>query len=251
MNDFRRKWLEPIILYSFDKRHNAFATYLGRDSAAVMSCESNFHPVVNIEPLWMVVHFFGKQGRARHERPCLVEINKLEGFLDGISSRHLWWNDAEQKLRKIVCEYIYIYISAFSSSNHAYQKSSNLKQTSVLLHFPTQRVTHAKAVRLIPWLRPATTQWIALWDRDAERIWRQNRKRDCYVDSWLGNGLQEERYKFHKTPDSVSNAIPVHVSFWDDWNRLSSGIVLLWAHMKIRWNVLTSQSRTTFHEEHG
>lgn len=49
-----------------------------------MRCESDLHTIVHVAPLRMMVHLFRHHGDLTHEAKCLAEVDKVEGFRDGI-----------------------------------------------------------------------------------------------------------------------------------------------------------------------
>lgn len=52
-----------------------------------MSREGDVHPIVDVEPLWVVVHLLGYDGDLRHESECLNEVFEDKALLYSVSSR--------------------------------------------------------------------------------------------------------------------------------------------------------------------
>ena len=51
---------------------------------AVRTGQGHIDAIIDIEPLWVMVHFLRHERRSAHEGPCLIEILEDERFLDGL-----------------------------------------------------------------------------------------------------------------------------------------------------------------------
>ena len=60
-------------------------TYILGEPLTVVRGERDLDSVVDVGPLGMVVHLLGEQSRSGQEGPCLREIGKEEGLVNGVS----------------------------------------------------------------------------------------------------------------------------------------------------------------------
>lgn len=57
-----------------------------RQATAIVSGKSDIDLIIDIEPLWMMVHLLSFQPDASHESESLIEIFEIEFLLNGVPS---------------------------------------------------------------------------------------------------------------------------------------------------------------------
>jgi hypothetical protein len=55
------------------------------EAAGVVRRKDDFHPVVDVEELGMMVHFFGQQRHSRHETPSFGKVAEMITLADRIA----------------------------------------------------------------------------------------------------------------------------------------------------------------------